>query len=360
MSNHEHRGSAGWLVRLVERQKREILDPEDENILWDRISKANSKHERARRTVRLGAISSTVAASVAAIVIGWYSLNWPETDTEPDYAAIMCSTSQEDLTSSDIQLVISAERKISLDGKYAEMDYRRDGDIIVNGEKLEITEKETEDPCLNRLIVPYGKRSQLTLADGTKMWVNSGTTVIYPALFAPGKREIFVEGEVFLEVARNENVPFFVKTREMSVEVLGTSFNVSTLDRDSVSEVVLVNGKVEVTICRGEKSRLAPGQLFSYDASTSRSDVREVDVSNYIAWKDGYYQFRGQSLDVVLQRVEKFYALDMEWDEGMMEITCSGKLDFTDDPAVVLKALTKAAPVGFEKKGEKIRVYVKP
>lgn len=357
--NDIHKSVEPFITQLMQKQEKEALSTEDENILWNRIEKANKKYDKTKR-IRTYIISSGIAASVAILaVIGWNFQHKPQ-EKETDYLAIIDAESEGNLPSSNIQLLLSEKQKLSLDGKEVEIDYQQDGDIIVNDEKLDIKEEEEEKLKFNQLIVPVGKRSFLTLADGTKMWVNSNTRVIYPIQFTKDKREIFIEGEIFLDVSKDEKVPFIVKTQKIDIKVLGTQFNVSTVDNGSISEVVLVSGKVEVKTSHNKKSILYPSQLFSYNALTDKSNIKKVDISDYVAWKDGYYQFHQQSLDIVLKRITKFYGVKMEWDENVTKLTCTGKLDLKDDITSVLEILKKAAPIEINKQDEIIHIYVKP
>ena len=118
------------------------------------------------------------------------------------------------------------------------------------------------------MIIPKGKRTRLTLADGTHLWANSGTRVVYPSHFEKNHREIYVEGEVYLDVFRNEDAPFIVRTKDFQIQVLGTSFNVSAYPSEGVSSVVLVEGSVNVKNQQKEQVKLAPGQLV--DIQTGR------------------------------------------------------------------------------------------
>jgi ferric-dicitrate binding protein FerR (iron transport regulator) len=357
--NDIHKNVKAFIVQLLQKQQKEALSAEDEDILWNRIEKANRKYTKTKRIGRY-LFASGIAASIAILVIAGWNLQRQSQEKETDYLSIIDIEPPENLSSSNIQLLLSENQRLSLDGKEVEIDYQQDGDIIVNDEKLEVKKEEEEKTKLNQLIVPIGKRSFLTLADGTKMWVNSNTRVIYPVQFTKDKREIFIEGEIFLDVSKDEEVPFIVKTHKIDIKVLGTQFNVSTVDNGSVSEVVLVSGKVEVKTNHNKKSILYPSQLFSYNALTDESNIKKVDTSDYVAWKDGYYQFHQQSLDIVLKRITKFYGTQIEWEENVKELTCSGKLDLKDDLASVLETLAKAAPVKIEKQNEIIHIYVKP
>jgi ferric-dicitrate binding protein FerR (iron transport regulator) len=351
--------------------RKEALGDEGVEQLWNRIEEANRRWVRTKRFQRWVVTSSGVAAclSVAMLLI-WRLQPWDGTPPV-DYAAIMSLIEVE--SSTDIELTLADGQRVSVSDKYAEIDHLSSELITVNGEsfkcntemKVGATGGDEETAArFNRIATPFGKRSQVTLPDGTSMWVNSNTRVIYPAAFTGDKREIFVEGEVFLDVAHNEQLPFIVKTRTMEVRALGTRFNVSTDAPGARSEVVLVDGKVEVGTGDGndgenEKVILHPSQLLSFDSDAGRTVVHNIDPDDYVAWKDGYFQFHRQSMDFILTKLTKFYGISMQWDDNVRHLTCSGKLDLKDEPTEVLETLKKAAPIGVRTEAGVMKIYVK-
>ena len=260
-----------------------------------------------------------------------------------------------------MELVLSENKKIAISDKESQVEYGQEGNIQVNSQKVaNVTKEKDGAKTLNQLIVPYGKRSSITFSDGTKIWVNSGSKVVYPVAFEKGKREIFVEGEVYLDVTHDEKWPFIVKTQQMDVRVLGTSFNVSAYNDEPHVQVTLVEGKVEVNTANHHSGILSPSQQFSYDTQAGKASVRTVDVNSFIAWKNGYYQFRKQPLKIVFQRLSRYYGIRMEWDEAAGELICSGKLDFKDNLNEVLGNLENAAPIQVAYDGECIKISVIP
>lgn len=113
-------------------------------------------------------------------------------------------------------------------GDEARVDYSRNG-LTIN--EQEIAGQDREQGKLNLLAVPYGKRSTLILADSSRLWINAGTKVIYPEKFAGDRREIYVDGEVYGEIAHNLAWPFVIKTKRAGIEVLGTTLNVNAYER---------------------------------------------------------------------------------------------------------------------------------
>ena len=167
----------------------------------------------------------------------------------------------------EIQLVLS-DKLIPISGQESQIEYDAKGTVAVNSEKIADVSLNSANTSkrlseFNQLIVPNGKRSTLILEDGTKLWVNAGSRIVYPVTFADKKREIYVNGEVFLEVTPDKKRPFIVKTKEIDVQVLGTSFNVMAYETDESSSVVLVTGAVQVDTKDDEDFRLEPNRMFS-------------------------------------------------------------------------------------------------
>lgn len=138
--------------------------------------------------------------------------------------------------------MVSDQKKIELDNN-AQIVYSATGQVQVNSNKLVEDDIKEE---YNQIIVPKGKRSQIVLADNSKIWINSGSKVIYPRAFEGKYREIYVEGEVYLNVTHDTSKPFIVNTSGFEVRVLGTSFNISAYKNQEKAAVVLVEGSVNV------------------------------------------------------------------------------------------------------------------
>jgi len=207
---------------------------------------------------------------------------------------------------SNVQLVLSKEKVIVVDDKSSSIQY--DTDVIKINEVDEVSKKGTEQ--YNQLIVPYGKHSSLLLDDGTKIWVNAGTRVIYPIEFG-STREIFVDGEIFLDVAKDAARPFIVKTNNLDIEVLGTTFNVCTDRYDEINNVVLVSGSVKI-LGKNKKDNalLSPGQKYTLE--NNRHTVSNVDVSRYVQWIHGYYILESDKLIDIAKYLFRLYVIDVE------------------------------------------------
>lgn len=335
---------------------------EDEIAVWNQIKVKTDKNKTRKKRFRIFRIVTGVAAVICLCFLA-VSKFYMKDKQDINYLAIIESTDQRSSHTEDVELILSENKKIAIPEKESQVVYDQDGDINVNSQKVESVSKEKKHAeAFNQLIVPWGKRSSVTFSDGTKIWVNSGSKVIYPMVFEKGKREIFIEGEVYLDVTSDIDRPFIVKTREIDVKVLGTSFNVSAYKSDSNLQVTLVEGKVEVKTSNDHSDILSPNQQFDYDTKTNEATVQSVNVDNYIAWKNGYYQFEKQPLNIVFKKLSRYYGVRIEWDEEVGKRTCYGKLDLKEELGDVLNNLKDATaiPMQFIYKDDSVKISMNP
>ena len=329
--------------------------------LWNRIERKNKYHDR--RSVRRLVWGGSVAAAICLfLVAAWFKLLSPQ-PAEVDYASMMKSFESVDQTFGNVQLVLSNNQRITIEGQEAQLHYEEEGWVNINkNEKIAVKkDADGEQAVFNQLIVPAGKRSMLTFNDGTCIWINSGSKLVYPVNFAQHKREVFIEGEIYLDVSSDPKRPFIVRTSTLDVKVLGTQFNVSAYADQSDWQVVLVSGEVEIQQNGDSKEILKPNQMFSYNEKTQEFYTSVIEVADYISWKDGYYPFYRQDLGTVLTKLSKYYDIQFKWDEKIRELSCSGKLDLKEDLQEVLSILEKTAPIEIKKTSEReYTVIVKP
>lgn len=157
--------------------------------------------------------------------------------------------------------------------------------------------------------------SQIELSDGTKVWLNSGSSLQFPTQFHGASREVKLHGEAFFSVAKNEKLPFRVNAKDLNIEVLGTSFNVVSYDDEKQTEVVLVEGKVKLSTDnkRVEKGLgiMVPGQRSVYDECNETVRSEQVNVDKYISWRDGNLIFRDDIMVDVVKRLSRWFNVDI-------------------------------------------------
>ena len=218
-------------------------------------------------------------------------------------------------------------------------------------------QKAADDSQTCELRVPEGKRTQIELSDGSRVWVNSATTVRFPISFEADKRNIMVDGEVYLEVAHKSDQPFTVEANGITVQVLGTKFGVTAYSSQTTSRVVLAEGKVDVQAGDTTRYTLQPGQMLELvDGSAQLSDV---EAYTYISWKDGLLYFDGTPLCEVLARLSKQYAVDINCSPTSAHLKLYGKLILEDCVEEVLDNLTVIEPITYEVRNNQVLVEEK-
>ncbi len=262
-------------------------------------------------------------------------------------------------TSEDVpRLIRSDGEKVVLDEQNSKIEYREDGQVVVNNNLLNAAKlTDSKAPELNQLVIPYGNTSEIILPDGTKVYLNAGSRLVYPDYFADKNREVFLVGEAFFEVEHDENHPFIVQTTDLRVKVLGTQFNVSAYPSDNVIETVLTQGNVRIEKNNGgffsETSDLKPGELAAFNKKTKQTVVHMVNPDNYVLWKDGILKFESTDFSRIVKKLERFYNVGFRYDNPMLgTIKISGKLELSKNMQESLNRLALAASVEIIRKGE--------
>lgn len=173
----------------------------------------------------------------------------------------------------------------------------------------------------NTLIVPVGGIYAVNLSDGTRVWLNSKSSLKYPVEFSGDKRTVTLEGEAYFEVSKDPHSPFTVKTKSGNVTVLGTHFNVSAYTEDKTFETTLAEGKVKVSEINKTKENesvvLNPGQQSRLQ--NDKMSVASVDPSIYTAWKDGKFYFENENLKTILSKMSRWYDFDVKFEQKSLE-----------------------------------------
>jgi len=164
---------------------------------------------------------------------------------------------------------------------------------------------------------PYGTRTRFSLPDGSTGWLNSGSVIGFPSQFG-STRTVTLNGEAYFDVVKNPNSPFIIDAKPVKIKVLGTSFNVVSYDNDSISEVIVASGKVEVE-AEGQKDKqnLLPSERLVMNRLKNSLTKSTVDVQNYTSWKSGKLIFLNDNLSEVIRKVSRFYNVDFEVNENV-------------------------------------------
>ncbi len=299
------------------------------------------RHKKKKRNSKRIVLGISAIAACIAIIISLPLLFNKDNDVQDISTFARAIPDNNDLYSSDTKLIVSENNTVILNNSESTIQYEEDG---IKADDNHILKEESAP--YNQLITPYGKRSVITFSDGTKAWVNAGSKLVYPAEFSKGKREIYVDGEIYIEVSEDKKRPFIIKTRQMDIEVLGTKFNVSAYETDKINSVVLLSGSVSISSNTRKKDIiLKPDQMYS--GNENSHTVQSVDASIYILWTQGLYQFESEELANIVTRLERYYGIRIECDPDISGLKCSGKLDLKDNMHKLLEELSQALPITY-------------
>lgn len=311
----------------------------------------NPKSNKIRKIAIISAAVAVACVIVAALVLnmnGYFTQDKPE-----DIMSFANTTTADFTTSKDIQLILSDDNKVDINTENVDIEYKDDKITTDDGKSI----SKDQSSSFNQLLIPFGRRSSITFSDGTKVWANAGTQLVYPIEFNKKEREIFVDGQIYLDVAKDPDRPFIVKTKDMDIKVLGTKFNITAYSKENDNNVVLVSGKVNV-INRKTKhnATLTPNKIYKYNKSNSDEEIKDVDVSLYTSWVDGKYIFNKESFEYVLARISMYYGVKAVCDKDAGKYLCSGKLNLRDDFEVVLEGLSNSVPISYTKEGDVYKI----
>ncbi len=222
----------------------------------------------------------------------------------------------------------------------------------------QLQKNASAEPVYNTITTPKARQIQLALSDGTKVWLNAGSSIRYPVVFNKKERYVEVSGEVYFEVTKNTRSPFRVSVagRE-TVEVLGTSFNINAYENESVIRTTLLEGSVKVKGVAGE-GILKPGEQSVSETGEGKKGFRiraGIDVHKVVAWKEGAFDFDGASLEEIMRQLERWYDIKVIYEGKVPGMRFGGRLDRNTSLASLLKIL-KDAEVNFRIEGRTLIV----
>ncbi|MCK9638375.1 MAG: FecR domain-containing protein [Prolixibacteraceae bacterium] len=352
------------IIRLLAVQEEPVLQ-EDVNAMWENIARFDRTYQSGF-TIRRYHYRLKYAAAVLIILmlstLGYWKIKQVES---PQWY-----TFKPDTTVQQSRLILASGKEINLKKDESTISVNAKGHAIrINNDSLiamsDLSEKSAVMP-MNQVVVPYGKKSSVELEDGTKVWLNAGSKLAFPDKFTGSKREVFLEGEAYFNVTHDKNKPFFVKTKEVVIRVLGTKFNVSAYRADNEVMTVLVEGAVSLRENKGinllgKETILNAHQRASFnktDLTTRVSD--EGNVGIYTAWTEGWFPFCKEPLVNVFKKVERYYNVQFVYSELFPSgDLISGKLDLKDSIEDVMKVLADVAKVTYRIDQKKIFIELK-
>jgi transmembrane sensor len=204
----------------------------------------------------------------------------------------------------------------------------------------------SEQVEFNTLTNPRGSRViDLQLSDGSRIWLNAGSSVTYPVAFVGNERRVIIEGEAYFEVTNNKLKPFIVSKTTIDVEVLGTSFNIKAYEEDNEIKVTLLNGKVKVTAryqtTTGSSEVLVPGQQAIFHRSGELTVMDNTDLEQVIAWKNGFFSFQSADIPTVMRELSRWYDVEVKYTGKIPKRQFEGAIDRNLSLSKVLSILER-------------------
>ena len=226
------------------------------------------------------------------------------------------------------------------------------GELTINNDTVNVPEESIKSgkPAMAQIIIPCGKRSEIILSDGTKIWLNSGSQLSYPVSFTGSSREVYLSGEAFFDVKSNPAKPFHVITSEMKIKATGTRFNVTSYASDHTTQAVLLSGKIDAA--KNKRFThfvgLEPGERIVYNKQEDNMKKDQVDVELYASWKDGYLIFDNEPVDEIFKKLKRYYNKNILTEKLSGQPAFTGKLDLADNLEKVLKNIAFSASFSVE------------
>ena len=221
--------------------------------------------------------------------------------------------------------------------------------LLLGGIAVHLQSERIYEEKFAEVKVPLGQMSEITLCDGTHVWLNSGTTLKYSNSFGRRSRNVSLDGEAYFDVEKSD-IPFRVKLKHSVVEVLGTQFNVISYENDNNSEVTLVEGSVNVNNLNGNSiAHLKPSQQLTINDQSLRAKLKTVDTDFYVSWTEGKIVFRDEKLEDICLRLERWYNVDIKFTgKDVGDMNFSGTILKSKPFSQIMTAFELMFPVDIE------------
>ena len=337
--------------RVNREERQRIIRKPNKRAAWERVDRNTKKyrHPILRRCMKYAA---TIVLPLFMVGVGFYLIRDKE-EIHPVAEMVKISPGV-----TKAELVLADGHKVVLGTETIDSLVSEEGvNIVKDGNGVSyLGNKEEGDLAYNIMRVPRGGEFKVRLQDGTLVYMNSETELKYPVRFVGKERRVYLSGEAYFEVQRDTTKPFIVVMNGNEVRVLGTEFNVRSYEDEKCQFTTLVAGKVLLTTHDHRCIELLPNEQGIVDP---QGDIRkeQVDVALYTAWKDGNFVFRKQSLEHIMEIVERWYDLKVTFeDEWCKQVSFSGNVERYDDFSKLAEMLEATGSVKFRIKNNEIYV----
>jgi len=305
------------------------------------------------RSVRIAAAASIILA----LSVGSYFLLHKQQSQQIAYNKndILPGRNQAVLTIDNGEKIILTSAKngqLALQGSIA-IKKTADGQVVYNTDQSITAENKV---IYNTMATPRGGQYHLTLADGTNVWLDAASSITYPVAFTGSARKVAITGQVYFEVVHNAAKPFKVTVKGQTIEDLGTHFNINAYDDEAALKTTLLEGSVKVYE-NGQTAILKPGQQSLTEAGSTSIKVKNIDVEEVTAWKDGYFDLNKANLESIMRQVSRWYDVDVIYsDESLKTRVFGGTVSRFKNLSQLLEKLELTGAAHFKIENQKIFV----
>ncbi len=360
-SKEEKEQVESWYLKEIEKSEKQVLTAEEleqsKHNIWNNL--LQEKHPTPTKSKTKTILKYAVAASLLIVSgVALYLQKAPVSDSVKTVVVpvgpIKPGGNKATLTLADgTQINLSdAENGVIASQRSATIKKTKDGLLVYEAEN-ELSQNNTTQ-SLNTVDIPKGGQYKLVLPDGTKVWLNSMTSIKYPSNFTGAERRIELKGEAYFEVAKNEDMPFIVQTSKMEVEVLGTHFNVMAYQNEAFQETALLEGSVKIKQkSSGVNKFLKPGYLASIADNQNQISLRKANLESIVAWKNGIFQFDKEDIKTIMKKLERWYDIEVVYEGDIPTDQFVGKIGRDTNLGEVLKILSQSK-IKYRLEGKKI------
>lgn len=320
-----------------------------ESLAWNEIQQSLGALQSSR-VHRISWITKFVAAAAILLVISFGLYFIPRSGSsvrlglESSRADVQPGTNRATLISSNGVIHHLSGIKQEIITEKGSIRYK-DGTLVEN---------QVSDQNVT-LSTPKGGHYCVTLSDGTKVWLNAASSLSYPTSFAGKERSVELIGEAYFEVHHDAKQPFIVRTNGQQVKVLGTSFNINAYQDEYKTVTTLVNGRVQLSREGSiETPELHPGEQSVL--AKAGFEVAKVEVSQFVAWKDGQFRFAATPLIEAMRQIERWYDLDIDYTGIPADVKIHASISRNKKLSTVIVALEKITDLKFDVKGRSVKL----
>ncbi|WEK35595.1 MAG: DUF4974 domain-containing protein [Candidatus Pseudobacter hemicellulosilyticus] len=309
-----------------------------------------------------------LAAAAITIGIGLTAYFWLATPTEaPATAANNTTPTTPPKPGTDGAILTLADgRQLTLDSLGNGALTTENGmQVVLENQQLSYRATHTEAPeaiTYNTLTTPRGRQFRMVLPDGTRVWLNSASSLVYPTRFTGTERKVTITGEAYFEVAKQPQQPFRVVAYDHTTEVLGTDLNINAYTDEPYTRTTLIDGRIRVLPLGADSKpvNLQPGQqVLLANGNPSQTRVVTADTEEVVAWKNGYFQFSEIDIQALMRQVARWYDVSIRYEGNLDQLHFSGIVSRRQEMAQLLKILEASHQIRFRQEGQTLIVYPK-